>query len=50
MKNWAGRLQIFIVKVHPSEGVIIKDVDATPSIHEDLCEGITTNFRRHHQS
>ena len=49
MENSVGRLKKFISQAHATESLIIKDVDATASVHEYFSEFISTNLRCHHQ-
>ena len=49
MENSVGCFKILISYPHATEGLIIKDVDATTSIHEYHSEFVSTNLRRHYQ-
>src|SRR4051812_48994211 len=44
-----GRFEILIYQSHATEGLIIQDVNAAPSVHEHLGELITSHLRCHHQ-
>ena len=50
MKNNVGWFKILVCQPHATEGLIIQNVDAAPSIHKYIGELITSHLRCHNQS
>src|SRR4051812_2096851 len=49
MEHGVGGLQLFLSQSHPAESLIIKDIDATSSIHEHFIKYVASNLWGNHQ-